>query len=52
VQILAAAIRNVGLNRERIRQALISMKPYDGAGGRIRWDTVGQNARPVTAASY
>ncbi len=47
VSILIAAVRRGGLNRERIRQAVKSLSPYDGASGRIEWDEFGQNSRRV-----
>lgn len=52
VQILASAIRKGGLNRERIRETLRAMPPYDGAGGRIEWDAFGQNNRPVIPGGH
>ncbi len=47
VKMLAAAIREAGLNRSRIRDAMRSLSPYEGASGRIEWDAFGQNRRPV-----
>jgi hypothetical protein len=44
---LVAAVRKAGLNRERIREAVKSLSPYDGASGRIEWDEFGQNRRAV-----
>jgi branched-chain amino acid transport system substrate-binding protein len=50
VRILAAAIHRAGLNRARIRDAIASTGPYDGAVGRIEWDEFGQNrSLPVLA---
>jgi ABC-type branched-subunit amino acid transport system substrate-binding protein len=47
VNLLVAAVRRAGLNRERIREAVKSLSPYEGASGRIEWDEFGQNRRPV-----
>ena len=46
VRIVIAAIREAGLNRARIRDALAKLSPYEGASGRIEWDEFGQNRRP------
>lgn|GEM_PF-2069758 len=47
VKMLVAAVRRGGLNRERIREAMQALSPYDGVSGRIEWDEFGQNRRPV-----
>ncbi len=47
INILVAAVRQGGLNRERIRQTVKSLSPYEGASGRIEWDEFGQNNRRV-----
>jgi ABC-type branched-subunit amino acid transport system substrate-binding protein len=47
VNMLVAAVRKAGLNRERIREAVKSLSPYDGASGRIEWDEFGQNRSAV-----
>jgi ABC-type branched-subunit amino acid transport system substrate-binding protein len=52
VQMLAAAIREAGLNRERIRESLRAMPSYSGASGRIEWNGFGQNKRAVMPAAY
>ncbi|HWR51201.1 MAG TPA: ABC transporter substrate-binding protein [Bryobacteraceae bacterium] len=52
VQMLGAAIREAGLNRERIREHLRALPSYSGASGRIEWDGFGQNKRAVTPATY
>ena len=50
VQVVVAAIRKAGLNRARIRDAVAALPPFEGASGRIEWDTFGQNRRqPVLA---
>ena len=46
--ILVAAIRRVGLNRARIRDALRALSPWSGVTGAIVWDPTGHNARPVS----
>jgi ABC-type branched-subunit amino acid transport system substrate-binding protein len=47
VRLLAGAIREAGPNRARIRDALEGATPVDGVTGAIRWDSLGQNQRPV-----
>jgi ABC-type branched-subunit amino acid transport system substrate-binding protein len=47
--LLVAAIRRAGPNRAGIREALIALSPWQGIGGLVEWDPVGQNLRPVTA---
>jgi branched-chain amino acid transport system substrate-binding protein len=50
VRMLVEAVRRAGLNRSRIREAMLALTPYAGASGRIEWDEVGQNRRaPVLA---
>lgn len=51
VKMLAEAVRRGGLNRERIREAMRALSPYEGASGRIEWDEFGQNRRPVRLSS-
>ncbi|MGB6854627.1 MAG: ABC transporter substrate-binding protein, partial [Thermoanaerobaculia bacterium] len=48
-RLLVAAIRRAGPNRARIREALVALSPWQGITGRVEWDPVGQNLRPVTA---
>jgi len=48
VNIAVAAIRNAGLNRSRIRDAVRALSPVHGITGTIEWDAQGQNR---TAAS-
>jgi branched-chain amino acid transport system substrate-binding protein len=45
VSIAVAAIRKAGLNRARIREAVMELSPYAGVTGRIEWDAMGQNRR-------
>ena len=42
-----AAIRQGGLDRTRIRDALKDLSPWQGVSGEILWDAAGANARPV-----
>jgi len=45
--LLVAAIRQGGLDRTGIRDALREMAPFAGVTGEIRWNAVGANARSV-----
>jgi ABC-type branched-subunit amino acid transport system substrate-binding protein len=47
VRLLAHAVREAGLSRARIRDALESQRFTTGATGAFRWDSLGQNQRPV-----
>jgi len=47
VNLLIAAIRQAGLNRARIRDAVRNLSPYEGVTGSINWDGLGSNCRPV-----
>ena len=47
-RLLIAATRQGGLNRARIREALIQLSPWQGIAGPIQWDGTGQNVRPVS----
>jgi ABC-type branched-subunit amino acid transport system substrate-binding protein len=51
VDLLIGAIRNSGLNRARIRDAVEAVSPWDGNAGPIRWDRLGRNERAVTAVT-
>jgi branched-chain amino acid transport system substrate-binding protein len=46
--IVIAAVREAGLNRARIRDAVQALSPYPGVTGTIQWDPSGQNQRPVS----
>jgi branched-chain amino acid transport system substrate-binding protein len=46
-QILIAAVLEAGLNRARIRDALVRLAPWGGASGTLSWDPLGQNQRPA-----
>jgi branched-chain amino acid transport system substrate-binding protein len=50
VRVAVAAIRKAGLNRARIRDAIATLVPYEGASGHIEWDEFGQNQRPPILA--
>ncbi len=47
VRLTAAAVREAGLNRARIRDAVRALSPWAGAGGTVDWDARGRNRRPV-----
>ncbi|MCY2986477.1 MAG: ABC transporter substrate-binding protein, partial [Planctomycetota bacterium] len=47
VKLLVAAIRQAGLNRARIGDAIRELAPWPGAAGTIQWDPLGSNRRPV-----
>jgi branched-chain amino acid transport system substrate-binding protein len=44
---LITAIREAGLNRAQIRDALVRLSPWPGASGTVSWDPLGQNSRPA-----
>ena len=46
-RMLIAAIQEAGLNRARIRSALVELTPWHGASGTLIWDPLGQNRRPA-----
>lgn len=48
-RLLAAAIREAGPNRARVRDRLIAMSPWDGIAGQIDFDGTGQNRRTALA---
>lgn len=45
--LVVAAIRQAGLNRARIRDALATLSPWQGVTGTVHWDPTGQNDRPI-----
>lgn len=47
VRMVVAAIHESGLNRARIRDAIEGLSPWAGAGGTVKWDRLGANARIV-----
>lgn len=50
VRVVVAAIRQAGLNRARIRDAIAALPAGAGASGPIEWDEFGQNRRPPALA--
>lgn len=46
-RMLIAAVREAGLNRARIRDAVRNISPWYGATGAIVWDPLGSNRRAV-----
>jgi len=46
-RLLLESIRQAGLNRAAIRQALAQLTPWQGVTGIVDWDPTGQNRRPV-----
>ncbi len=48
VNILIEAIRKAGLDREQIRDAIRELSPRHGVTGRLEWDSIGGNVRPVS----
>ena len=47
VTLLLEAIRQAGLNRQAIRDAIKTLSPWQGVTGTILWDQQGSNTRPV-----
>ena len=47
VRLVAAAVREAGLNRVRIQDALRAIVPWDGVTGRIAWDATGRRVREI-----
>jgi len=52
VRLVAAAVRDAGLNRVRIRDAVRSLAPWSGASGRVGWNALGRNDRPVVVGRW
>jgi branched-chain amino acid transport system substrate-binding protein len=52
VKLVAAAVRQAGLNRVRIRDAVRDLSPWTGACGRVHWDPRGRNADLVRRARW
>jgi ABC-type branched-subunit amino acid transport system substrate-binding protein len=46
-RLLVEAVRKVGLDRARIRDAVRELSPWTGVTGTVRWDALGGNVRPV-----
>jgi branched-chain amino acid transport system substrate-binding protein len=51
VTLVVAAIRKSGPNRARLRDAIQALSPYQGVSGKIEWDALGRNTRPVRLAT-
>ena len=47
VTLLIEAIRQAGLDRQRIRDTVSRLSPWQGVTGPIRWDRQGSNSRPA-----
>ena len=47
VHLVVAAIREAGLNRAQIRDAVKKLTPWPGVAGTINWDNLGGNPQPV-----
>jgi ABC-type branched-subunit amino acid transport system substrate-binding protein len=47
VRLIIDAVRQGGLNRARIRDALVELSPWAGESGTVQWDPLGQNDRLV-----
>ena len=47
MRLLVAAVREAGLNRPRIRDAVQALSPWSGGAGAVEWDNLGQNLRPA-----
>jgi ABC-type branched-subunit amino acid transport system substrate-binding protein len=52
VQLTVRAITRAGLNRARIRSALQSAPPYQGASGPIQWNVFGRNERKLSVRTF
>jgi branched-chain amino acid transport system substrate-binding protein len=52
VRLLAAAVREAGLNRMRIRDAIRALAPWPGASGTVSWNALGRNERAMALGSW
>ena len=52
VRLVAAAVREAGLNRARIRDAVRALAPWCGASGAVRWDPLGRNQAPAALGTW
>ncbi|MCW5978788.1 MAG: ABC transporter substrate-binding protein [Bryobacteraceae bacterium] len=50
--LVVAAIRDAGLDRTAIRDALKALSPWKGVSGVIEWDKLGRNARRAAMAVH
>ena len=48
VRLTIGAIRQAGLNRARIRDAIAEVSPWHGTGGTVDWDNLGGNVRDAS----
>jgi len=51
MNLIIAAIRRAGLNRTRVRDALFAVQSFDGASGRLEFDTTLNNVAPPWLAA-
>jgi len=52
VRLVAAAVREAGLNRPLIRDAVRALAPWVGVAGSVRWDARGRNQAPVALGTW
>jgi branched-chain amino acid transport system substrate-binding protein len=52
VRLVVAAVREAGLNRARIRDAVRSLAPRSGATGPVTWSPLGRNERPLALGAW
>ena len=52
VRLVAAAVREAGLNRARIRDAVRSLVPGSGVSGRVTWSPLGRNEGPLAIGAW
>jgi branched-chain amino acid transport system substrate-binding protein len=52
VRLVAAAVREAGLNRARIRDAVRALAPWPGAAGAVVWNALGRNERATALGRW
>ena len=52
VRLTAAAVRQAGLNRALVRDAVRALAPWPGASGIVSWNALGRNQRDVVLGSW
>ena len=52
VRLVAVALRDAGLNRALVRDALRALAPWPGALGTVTWSALGRNERAVALGSW
>lgn len=52
VRLVVAAVREAGLNRARIRDAVRFLAPRSGATGPVTWSPLGRNERPPALGAW